>query len=644
MLRAASDLSPEAVGPEGPPLALAVIGHVNHGKTALVRALTGIETDRLKEEIERGLSITLGFAWRDNPTGGVDVIDAPGHEDFLRAMVIGTTGARAVLLVVSATEGFGRQTREHLQIAEMLGIRAGVVAITKADLLSGADDEAATLERIRDSLRGSFLQDEPALLCSAVNGRGLDDLHDAIEALATRAPAPRRLAGAFLPIDRAFTIAGTGTVVTGTLQGGALRADDAAVLQPSGRAVSLRQIQVHGEGRDRVAPGGRVAIALRGVATDEVHAGEVLCAPGAFSPTLQVDVEVTVAAGGRALKHRDEVRVLWGARQDMARVRLLGAAAISPGQRGLAQLTFAAPVIAFAGQPAVLRRPSPAETMGGAVVLDPQAPSSRGRSAERAVLLRAAADGDLAAIAEALARRERGLVSLAEVSRLARRVMPDVRERLSAAFEDLDGARLVVRSETEAARQAYLDRLAEAHGRAPTRFRVAVGAIRSALSAQAHPDLIAHVERGLAADGAIRLDAGQVALPGHDPLASLSAAAMERYDRLEAALRAGGLTPPDVASLTSGSEAESDLIALLVDSGRVLSLRNHALRQTLVFHRDALEAAATALRAAFPPPREFTTGEARAALETSRKFIVPVLEYLDTQGATLRTGDLRRVI
>ena len=643
MLRAAAVPRPEAVGPEGPPLALAVIGHVNHGKTALVRALTGIETDRLKEEIERGLSITLGFAWRDNSSGGVDIIDAPGHEDFLRAMVIGTTGARAVLLVVSATEGFGRQTREHLQIAGLLGIRAGVVAITKSDLLSETD-QATVVARIRDGLRGSFLQDEPALLCSAVTGQGLDDLHAAIEALATRAPAPRRLAGAFLPIDRAFTIAGTGTVVTGTLQGGALHAEDAAVLQPSGRAVSLRQIQVHSEGRDRVAPGGRVAIALRGVAADEVHAGEVLCAPGAFSPALQVDVEVTVAAGGRALKHRDEVRVLWGARQDMARVRLLGETAIAPGERGLAQLRFAAPVVAFAEQRAILRRPSPAQTLGGMIVLDPEAPLSRGRTAERAALLRAVADGDLATIAEGLARRDRGLVSLAEVSRLARQGLEDVRERLSKSFEDLDAARLVLRSETAATRQAYLDRLAEAHRRAPTRFRVAVGAIRSALSAQAHPDLTAHVERGLAADGAIRLDAGQVALPDHDPLASLPAAAIQRFDSLEAALRAGGLTPPDVATLTAGSEADADLIALLVDSGRALSLRNHALRQTLVFHRDALEAAAAALRTAFPPPLEFTTGEARAALETSRKFIVPVLEYLDTLGATLRTGDVRQVV
>lgn len=618
-------------------LALAVIGHVNHGKTALVRALTGMETDRLKEEVERGLSITLGFAWRDGPAGVLDLIDAPGHEDFIRAMVSGATGARAVLLVVSATEGVAKQTREHLQIATLLGIRVGVVAITKADLLA-PDEERAALARIATELRGSFLDGEPMILCSAVSGHGVDEVVATLDALARRAPGPEPLPGAFLPIDRAFTITGAGTVVTGTLQGGALTTGDEAVLLPSGRQAGLRQIQVHGQRLDAVAAGGRVAVGLRGVPADA--AGEALCTPGAFAAALQVDVELSLAAGtARPLKHMDQVRVLWGARHDTATVRLFGDKAVAPGSRALARLRFAAPVIAFAGQRAILRRPSPAETIAGVVVLDPDAPASRGRPADRLKVLEAASVGDLAGIAAAIAERDGGLLSAAELCRLSRR--RDVTEGL-AAFETLDDDRLALTATLAAAREAYLSAIADAHRREPARPAAAVGTIRDRLARSFPRALVPHVERALSADGAIRLHGGDVALPDHDPLAALSPEALHRLARMEAELRDGGLMPPAPAILVEG-DAQA-LLDLLVGSGRAVSLYNGALRQTLVFHESALAKAAESLRAAFPAPTEFTTGEARAALATTRKFIVPVLELLDTRGVTLRRGDVRQVI
>ena len=242
-----ADLSSEVV--QGAPtssLSLAVIGHVNHGKTALVRALTGMETDRLKEEIERGLSITLGFAHAEQ--GGVmfDLIDAPGHEDYIRAMVSGTAGARAVLLVVSATEGFGRQTFEHLAIAAALGLEAGLVVVTKADLL-GPGDGAAAISQITANLRGTILEGQPITLCSAHSGAGLEAVRDGLNALARRCPQPAPLAGAFLPIDRAFSLTGAGTVVTGTLQGAGLRVGEAVELWPSGQRASVRQLQIHNQ-------------------------------------------------------------------------------------------------------------------------------------------------------------------------------------------------------------------------------------------------------------------------------------------------------------------------------------------------------------------------------------------------------------
>ena len=641
MLRRAGDSSSEQA--KAPSLTLAVIGHVNHGKTALVRALTGMETDRLNEEVERGLSITLGFAWCGGPGGDVDVIDAPGHEDFIRAMVSGVTGARAILLVVSATEGFGRQTHEHLQIATLLGIGAGVVAVTKADLLA-PEEEGAALARIADDLRGSVLEGEPTVLCSAVSGRGLTDLRAALESLAARTPQPPALPGAFLPIDRAFTITGAGTVVTGTLKGGPLATDGAVVLEPSGRKASVRQIQVHGEPIEAVKPGGRVAVGLRGVPSDAVKAGEVLCTPGAFRAAERVDVEVTLAAGAaRSLKHMDQVRVHWGARQDTATVRLFGGKAIAPGGRGLAQLKFPSCVIAYAGQPAILRRLSPAETLAGVVVLDPEAPASRGRPGERLRILQAAARGDLDDLATALAAREGGLASVAEISRLSRRSKGDIVRSLAANFAVLDEGRLALRSAIAATRETYLRRVAEAHRLAPERPAAAVGSIRNGLAQEVSRELIAQVEKALALAGEIRLNGGDVALPGHDPFAALSSEAAQRLAGLEADLRAGGLTPPAPSVLAVGGSEEQRLLDLLIASGRAVSLYNGALRQTLVFHSEALESAFGVLRTAFPFPSEFTAGEARAALGTTRKYIVPVLEYFDTQRFTVRQGNVRQV-
>ncbi|WP_293678622.1 SelB C-terminal domain-containing protein [uncultured Phenylobacterium sp.] len=626
------------------PLSLVVIGHVNHGKTALVRALTGIETDRLKEEVARGLSITLGYAWREYPSGEVDFIDAPGHEDFIRAMTMGATGARAALLVVSATEGFGRQTREHLRIAGLLGIRAGVVAVTKADLTPGAGAVAAC-ERIAAELEGTFLAGEPMVLCSAVTGAGLSELHDHLQALAARSPRPDRLPGAWLPLDRVFSIAGAGTVATGTLQGGALAAGAAAVLEPSGRPVSLRSVQVHGQAVEAAPPGGRVAVGLRGVSADEVRAGEVLCAPGAYAAAQMVDVEVTLAPeSARALKANDEVRVMWGARQDIAKVRPIGTSAIAPGARGLVRLRFAATVVAHAGQRAVLRRPSPAETIGGVTVLDPAPPPLRGRLETRRPLLDAVAARDLEAIAVQLALRGGGVLSLAETARLSLRTADEARDHLAATFEGLDDDLMATRAAIAQARDAYLARVTHAHREAPARSWVSVGAIRGGLTRISSRDLVAHVERRLAASGEDRLEGAQVALPGHDPFAALSPTALARLSRIEQAFREGGVTPPDLAAVVAPGTEDGDLLGLLVESGRLVSLRNVALRQTLAFHAEALANAVTALAAAFPAPATFATGEARAALGTSRKFIVPLLEFLDERGDTVREGDVRRMV
>lgn len=626
-----------------PPLGVAVIGHVNHGKTALVRALTGIDTDRLAEEKARGLSITLGFAWRDYPAGTVDFLDAPGHEDFIRAMVTGAAGARAAMLVVSATEGFGRQTREHLHIAGLLGLRAGIVAVSKADLLAHGD-EGAVRSQIALELQGTFLAEAPVVFCSARTGIGLADVHGALEALIIRCPAAEAPPGPFMPLDRVFSVAGSGTVVTGTLQGGPLSTGGSAVLMPSGRPVTLRQLQVHGQAVDAATPGGRVAAALRGVGTDEVHAGDLLCAPDLVAPSLLVDVELALSPqSARPLKSNDQVRVMWGARQDVAKVRLLCEGPLLPGARTAAQLRFAAPVASFAGQRVVLRRLSPAETIGGAIVLDPVAPKLQGRVDERRALLDAALAQDLGRLAALLAARDGGVLSAAEAARLSRRSVDDVRAELTG-FEGLGQDLLADPGAMSAARAAFLARLTEAHGAAPHRAWVSIAPIRASMARTLSRDLLDHLERRLAADGEIRVQGGQVALAAHDPFAALSPAALARLQEIESLVRQGGASPPDLGAIAPPGGGDTPLFELLVDTGALVVLRNHALRQSLVFHAAALDAALETLRAAFPPPTAFATGAAREALGTSRKFIVPILEFLDARGDTRRDGDVRHIL
>ena len=622
-----------------PPLGLAVIGHVNHGKTALVRTLTGMETDRLPEEKARGLSIALGYAHIEDSAGDIDLLDAPGHEDFIRAMVMGAAGARAVLLVVSATEGFGRQTREHLRIAGLLGLTAGLVAVTKADLVP-AEARGEILDRLAADLAGGALAGAPSVFCSAVTGEGIDDLRAGIRALARTLPAPAGLPGVFLPLDRVFTLPGTGTVATGSLQGAGLSAGQEAVIAPSGRRVHVRQLQVHGRPVSSAPAGARAAAALRGVAPGEVQVGDILCALGLFPPSTRIDVVLDLSLDApRPLKSGDEVRILWGARQDMAQVRLLDTGDLQPGLRGFVQLRFPAPVPVHAGQRLLVRWPSPAATLAGGQVLDPLAPEVRARTLEaRRNLLGRAEAGDLAGVAAALAARDGGAVSLAEAARLSRRPAAEVEAWLGGAFTRLDEGLFAAEDAVEAASSAYLERLSEAHRRQPARAVLPLGPLRANLSRSLSPGLVAHAEARLAAAGTIRLERGRVALAGHDPFAALPPLALARLEAAETAFRAGGVNPPDPAGF------DVELMALLVASGRLVSLRNHALRQTLVFHLEALDAAAAALAEAFPPPAEFTTGAAREALSTSRKFIVPTLEFLDARGDTVRRGDVRQVL
>ena len=627
--------------------AVAVIGHVDHGKTSLVRALTGIETDRLKEEKERGLSIALGFAHRGYPSGNIDFIDVPGHEDFVRTMVAGATGAGAALLVVSAVEGVARQTIEHLEIATLLGITKGVVAVTKADLLARSEWSKREMS-IKAAISATGLRDQPIVFCSSTAGEGLELLDRELDELLRRSSDLPRLPGFFLPVDRVFSSTGMGTVVTGTLLGAGLEPGSQAVVAPLGRSVTVRGLQNHGVDRDFVEAGSRVAVNLRNASREDVRPGDVLCAPGCFSSSTHIDVRLTVSpSANRALKHLDEVRVMHGTRSATAAVRLIQGNRIEPGECDYAQLRFARPVTAFVGQRAVLRRLSPVGTIGGAIIIDPAATPSRKNDDVRMTILAAASGGDPREIADALGRRSGGVIWLSELARLGSQTAEHMLEALGPAYLDLGAGQIGSRPSIAATKDAYLDQLALLHRGSPLRSGFPEARVRQALAGAISLVLVNHAERLLVDAGRVVRGREGIALAGHDPLAGLSRYQRSQLGAIEQSLRNGGLKPPDPDDLRAEADTDPstgrDLVELLVASGRAVSLMNHALRQLLVFHVDALGEAGRDLRKAFPFPAQFRTGEAREVLKTTRKYIVPVLEHLDAQGVTVRIGDLRHL-
>ncbi|OAN78153.1 hypothetical protein A8B82_10390 [Sulfitobacter sp. EhC04] len=616
---------------------LVVIGHVDHGKTALVRRLTGIDTDRLAEEKARGLSIVAGYAHRTYAGGTVDFVDAPGHSDFVQAMISASSGAQAALVVISAVDGIAPQTREHLEIAALLGLTEAVIAVTKTDLLpTGALDEVLTA--IRDDLAGSAFADAPMIPCSSVTGSGVQALEGAIEVLLRRVQAGRGPAFPYLPVDRAFTLPGRGTIVTGTLLGRALRVGADMLLQPGALPVTIRGLHSRDAAQETIIAGGRTAANLRGVAVEDVPRGAVLCGAAAGDASTCIDVHLTLLAAA-GLKHMQEVRVHIGTAHVVAQIRLFGAGRLAAGENGLAQLRFRHPVMAHAGQRAILRRLSPPSTLGGAVVLDPQAPPSRAGDKARVRVLRAAVAQDLAEVALALIAANGGAVPLQDAARLARRDLATLRAAPGPEVIEIAADRVTSAEAIADCRAALLQVIRDHHRRYPARSAVPLSALCPRDTA---PDLLHHVRQALIEDGTCRQSERGMALARHDPMTALPRAHLERLAQIEAAVRDGGLAPPALSQVLGGPQ-DQDLLGLLIDQGALIALPNIALKQTVVLHRETLRTAAGALRAAFPPPAAFTTGEARAALDTSRRIIVPLLEHFDALGVTTRGGDRRRM-
>jgi len=622
-----------------------VIGHVDHGKTALVRALTGIETDRLKEEQERGLSIVLGFSYLETPAGAIDLIDVPGHEDFIRTMISGATGIDGVLLVVAANEGVMPQTQEHLDIAGLLGVQRGLVVITKTDLVS-ADQCACVSEEIQRYLEGSFLEAAPVVHTSAVAGEGLDGLRAELTRLAERPVLRPSGEQFFLPIDRAFAMRGFGLVATGTLRGGVLRANDTVEILPGGGTATVRALQVHNRSVEDAGPGQRVGVNLRNLKREDLRRGDVLASPGLIQPTRRLDVELRLL-GSRleALRNGAAVRLLLGTTDVIAKVRLLDRAELPPGDTGLAQLRCQGDVATHRAEPFIIRGCSPATTIGGGRILEVGPPRHRRFDASVTGRLRSTADGDPAEMIRAslIEAGGRGVDAEALRARLALS-----REQMQAAVEAAHAVsagerRIVDREALAELKSVILSEVERYHQSNPRERGIAAASLRSRLASRVDDDVFQHAVDELVASQAIRSASGVLASAGFDPLGNLPPRDRELAAELEEVFRSAGLAPPPLDGVLRGDKTKRDLFRLLSQIGRLVPLRTYHRDSNLVLHETTLEDVRERLRESYPYPREFAVSEVRDLLGATRKYVVPLMEHLDATGVTIRTGNVRRL-
>ncbi len=615
-------------------LLLGVIGHVDHGKTALVRALTGMETDRLPEEQARGISIALGFAHTSLGTTELDVIDMPGHERFVRTMVSGATGIDAVLLVVAATEGIKPQTVEHVDIAALLGLTRAVIAITKADL-APASRVADVAEEVAALAARAGLVAGPPVPTSVTSGAGMAALRAAIAALPGAPAADDGFP--YLPIDRAFSIAGHGTVVTGTLRRGGLSAGEELELLPAGTPVRVRALQVHGTRVGTAAPGQRVAVNLRGVELAELGRGMALCGRGLLPPASWLSVQLRAVEGAAPLASGARLRLLFGTEEVDARLRLLDRDVLEGGAIAPAQLRCATPVAVPARERFILRIASPALTVAGGRILDAETVRARRHAAPvlaRLAALAAATPPQI--VARELAEAGLSGVALGRLARLAG-VAP---ARAAQAVQQAGG--VAGRAGVAIARPAWdalLRRLPTALAPHPA------GLAREALHRlipEAGDAVLDDAVAQLVAAGTLRQEGGRIRL--FRPAQEQARARQDAADaaRLAETLRQAGLSPPDADTIAPDAQS-GRLLESLIRAGVVIRAPDRVQKRDVLFHRDAVAEARRRLAPLLADGTGLLVREAGAALGISRKFSVPLLEYLDAIRFTRRVAD-RRVL
>jgi selenocysteine-specific elongation factor len=612
-------------------------GHIDHGKSTLVKALTQIDPDRLEEEKRRGMTIDLGFAYLQLPSGRrVGIVDVPGHQRFLKNMLAGVHGMDAVLLVIAADEGPMPQTREHLAIIDLLEIDRGLVVLTKFDLV-GDDWLALVREDVAGLLRGTSLQRAPIISVSSTTGQGLDQLRAALDAeLAEATPRPD-VGRPRLPVDRSFAMSGFGTVVTGTLVGGALRQGAEVAVLPAGKRVRIRGLQQHNQSVEEARPGSRTAVNLSGLTHSEVRRGNVLAVPGTLAGSRRLDARLVVLPdAGQPLRHRQQLVMYHETAEVMVELSLLEGEELQPGQTALAQLFAAGPVVAMDGDRFILRVPSPPATVAGGLIID-RAPR-RHRRRDPAVLedlaLREHADPATAVVLE-LGKHPWGLPEAELADRL---VLP--KARLTDVLAPLAKAGAVrrlgniwmTRARWDAVASRVTGVLRAYHLAHPLRRGMPREELRSRDGIPA--DVYGGALAALIDDGIVTERGGEVAAAGHaQGLRPEQEAAVGAF---VAELELQPFNPPPLTDLMRRHSLTPALLQYLVAEGRVVRVNDDT-----VFARSAYDDAVSRLRAHLTDHRTLTVAAARDLLGSSRRYVLPLLEWLDAQKITRRVGDDR---
>ena len=621
-------------------------GHIDHGKTALVKALTGIDADRLAEEKRRGITIDLGFAHMDLPGPGgeklrLGFVDVPGHERFVRNMLAGVGGIDLVLLVIAADESIKPQTREHFDILQLIGVKRGITVLTKADTVHSETLDVVQLE-VEEFLRGTFLASAPILPVSSITGAGLEELKDAILAQAGEIEPRDSQALARLPIDRVFTMKGFGTVVTGTLSSGTIRKDQELEVFPSGRQVRVRGIQVHGENSEIAIAGQRTALNLVGCTTEDLSRGMMLASPSTFSATRRLDVELTLLGSApRPLKARSRVHLHANTMETVAAVRPHGKPEIHPGETLVARLTLPDAALLLPGDRFIIRQFSPIMTIGGGTVLDP-APVTRKATAERFLELLASGNQEEILLGRIMRQHDTGITvtTLIAETGLRRETLermlatPILQHKVVRVGEILIDA-----AGMDGLKSATLASLEQFHKANP----LAAGMGREQLREQrkAGTAVFEALLKSLTGEKKIEISGETVRLPGHGLVMKDEESASKR--QIEEAFSSAGLKVPALQEVIAGLKIDKSRAQKIV----TLLLREKVLvklSDDLVFHRSVLETLREQVSAQKTKSPRMDVARFKEITGVSRKYAIPLLEYLDRERVTRRAGDLREIL
>ncbi|MGI5879974.1 MAG: selenocysteine-specific translation elongation factor [Syntrophomonadaceae bacterium] len=626
-------------------LIIGTAGHIDHGKTTLVKALTGIETDRLKEEKQRGISIELGFAPFMLPNGQkAAIVDMPGHERFIRHMLAGAFGIDIVILTIAADEGIMPQTREHMDIIELLGVKKGVVALTKKDLV---DEEWLMLveDEIQQYLKGSILNDAAIIPLSAVSGEGLPQLLEELERLAAEVQEKPAFGHARLPIDRVFTISGFGTVVTGTLWSGQINVGETLELMPAQKPVKVRTLQVHGDKVNTAYAGQRVAVNLQGIDVAEINRGDLLATSGFLLPSYRVDCRLRLLKSSvRQLKNWNRIRFHLGTEEAMGRVALLDRDELLPGEETYAQIILEKPIVGYKGDPFVIRYYSPVTTIGGGTVIDANAPRQKRFREDILEQLATKEEGSLYDIVlQEMEAHPQQVVSLNGLIKATGATGEQVGSELDQLQEDekilkLQTGEYISARGINAIYQNLEDTLKAYHQRYPLRSGYSKEDLRSRLFPHLNSKIFNAILSVLENKELLVNRNNLVALSTHE--SSPGEKEQQIILRIMEEMNGNLFSPPGVEEIRDRIGVDetlfTEILSYLLTSGEIVKSSGD-----IYFTAQAIETGKSLLTEYFSREKELSLATTRDLFNTSRKYTVPLIEYYDKVRFTRRVGDIR---